>query len=106
MSGFLAPRFGRFDASLQLALTQNSFVVPRVATQLLQRNPEVLRLFANDPFPEGPPQAVRMLVYRFNYTDLATHRETGRFWTKTYAGDFRPALVREADGRIHEDGQP
>ncbi len=106
MSGFLAPRFGRFDASLQLALQQNSPIIPRVAEQLLRRNPAVMRLFAADPFPDRPPGVVRMQVFRFAFTDWAAYRRTGRFWRKEYSGDLRPALVLDADGRVREDGAP
>jgi hypothetical protein len=105
MSPFLAPRFGRFDAAMQLALLQNSPVVPRVAEQLLRRNPDVMRLFAGDPFPDHPPGVVRMEVFRFAFTDRTTQRQTGRYWIKQFAGDLRPALILDAQGCLHQDGE-
>jgi hypothetical protein len=105
MSPFLAPRFGRFDAAMQLALFQNSPVIPHVAEQLLRRNPDVMRLFARDPFPDRPPAVVRMEVFRFAFTDRATQRQTGHYWIKQFAGDLRPALILDAQGHLHQDGE-
>ena len=104
MSPFLAPRFGRFDAAMQLALLQNSPVILRVAEQLLRRNPDVGRLFAGDPFPDRPPDVVRMVVFRFAFTDRATQQQTGHFWIKQFAGDLRPALILDAQGQLRQDG--
>ncbi len=94
MSPFLAPRFCRFEATLQLVLDGRSPVslIPDVARELLQNNPEVIGLFASNPFPDAPPGMVRMIVYRYTYTDLKTHRETGRYWNKTYVGEYAPPL--------------
>lgn len=106
ISPFLAPRFARFDASLQLALAQNPFIVPRVAEQLLRQNPAVRRLFADDPFPDAAPQAIRMAVSRYRFNDWATWRQTGKFWRKEYAGDLAPALILDPDGTIRPDRAP
>lgn len=92
MAPFLAPRFGRFEASLQLVLDAHQPVglITDVARELVQGNPDVLGLFASNPFPTIPPTMVRMIVYRYTYTDLKTHRETGRYWRKEYVGDYAP----------------
>ena len=94
MAPFLAPRFGRFDATLQLVLDGLQVtLIPDVARALIEDNPHVIRLFADNPFPDGPPTMVRMMVYRYTYTDLKTHRETGRYWNKTYVGDYAPPVM-------------
>jgi hypothetical protein len=36
-----------------------------------------------------------MMAYRYTYTDLKTHRETGRYWNKEYAGDHAPPITAE-----------
>lgn len=100
MSPILAPRWDRFEASLQLGLAQNSPVIPRVAEELLRRNPDVMRLFASDPFPDRPPDVVRMMVFKYTYTSLAERRRTGHYWRKEFAGDVRPALVLDETGHI------
>jgi len=102
MSPFVAPWFPRFEATLQLAVfVPSPPIIPRVAQLLVQRNPDVMGLFAGDPFPDKPPTIVRMPVYRFTFTDLQTQRRTGRFWNKTYVGDYASpvSLVPGSGGR-------
>jgi hypothetical protein len=95
MAPFLAPRFGRFEATLQLEFDggTQSTLIPEVANQLVQGNPDVIGLFARDPFPDAPPNIVRMMVYRYTFTDRRTHRITGRYWNKEYVGDYAPPLT-------------
>lgn len=100
ISPFLAPRFARFESSLQLALYQQSPVLPEVARQLILRNADVMRLFQADPFPDQPPTLVRIAVFQFSFTDLTTYRETGRYWTKGYVADFTQPISLDAEGRI------
>jgi hypothetical protein len=100
ISPFVAPWFPRFEAALQLAVFFRSPpIIPTVARLLVQRNPEVTGLFAKDPFPDAPPTIIRMPVYRFAFTDLETHRRTGRFWIKTYVGDYAPPARLEPNGQ-------
>lgn len=96
MSPFLAPRFGRFEASLQIVLYDDTgaTLFPKIARELVEGNQDVIGLFARNPFPDAPPQAVRMIVSRYTFTDRKTQRETGRYWNKVYVGDFtRPAIA-------------
>ena len=104
MSPFLAPRFARFETSLQLALYSNSPVILRVARKLLERNPDVMSLFETDPFPDRPANMIRILVYKFSFTDLPTYRRTGRFWDKHYESDLVPPIYWDASGRIGGGG--
>jgi len=99
MSPFLAPRFGRFEATLQLLLDTGgqADLIRGVAWELVHGNPGVTGLFASNPFPDAPPTLVRMMVYRYTYTDLETHRVTGRYWNKEYQGDYAAPVT--ADGR-------
>ncbi len=100
--GFLAPRFSRFEATLELEVTggRKSPVFPAVAGHLLARNARVMDLFRADPFPDRPPTVVRMRGYRLKFTDLETRRRTGRFWTREPAGDYLPPMYRDAQGGI------
>lgn len=95
MSPFLAPRFGRFEATLQIVFDAGPQVplIPDVAHALLQGNSDVIRLFASNPFPDAPPTIVRMMVYRYTFTDPKTHRDTGRYWNKEYVGDYAPPVT-------------
>jgi len=106
LSPYIAPMYRRFEATIQIA----SFSVPKtpfytaVAAELISRNPDVMRLFKSDPFPDRPPTMVRMPVYRLTFTDLATHRQTGRFWNKEYEGDYQPMVYLDDRGQLAGGG--
>ena len=59
-----------------------------------------MALFRGDPFTGRPPAIVRMPVYRFRFTDMATYRRTGRFWSKEYIGDYAQPIYRNARGHL------
>jgi TPR repeat protein len=102
--GFIAPRFSRFEATLELEITRGrkSPVYPAVAAHLLAGNPQVVALFRANPFPEGPPTAIRMRGYRLAFTEAVTRRQSGRFWTREPAGDYLAPLYRDQTGNIAE----
>jgi predicted DCC family thiol-disulfide oxidoreductase YuxK len=66
---------------------------------LLTGSQPVLDLFAYNPFPDEPPSYVRAKLYQYHFSDWNTRRETGAWWTRTYAGEFYPAagLVRRSE---------
>jgi hypothetical protein len=101
--GYVAPWFPRFEASLQYAVRLPKCpLIPRVAALLIARNTDVMKLFKGDPFPDQPPTAVRMPVYRFSFTDLGTFRGTGNYWKKDYEGDYMPPVYLDSRGEITE----
>jgi lipase maturation factor 1 len=104
LSGFIAPWFARFEATLQIATYTNprSRLMPKVAAKLIERNPDVMGLFKEDPFPDKPPTMIRMPVYLMKHTDPATHRRTGLYWTKTRIGEFLPMVYVDDNGRVTE----
>src|SRR6266704_1571300 len=73
----LGPRPGAryFDALLARLLTAPEVVAP---------------LFARDPFPAPPPRFVRVAIYRYRFTDVATRRATGAWWQRELEGRSRP----------------
>ena len=50
--------------------------------RLLQNEPDVLQLMAKNPFPDKPPRYVRVIVYDYAFSDAATRRQTGAWWTR------------------------
>ncbi len=102
ISPFIAPWFPRFEGTLQIESWNNrkSEIYPAVAAHLLTRNPEVMTLFASDPFKDQPAQLLRMRGYRLTFTDFATWRRTGHYWTRTPLGEYLPMLQRSAQGAI------
>ena len=104
IADFFAPRFGRFEATLQIVVWngRKAPLIPVVASHLLARNPAVVALFRRDPFPDRPATIVRMRGYRFTFTGPETYRRTGDFWRKEFAGDYHPAIYLNDRGEMAE----
>ncbi|HEV2386235.1 MAG TPA: lipase maturation factor family protein [Candidatus Acidoferrales bacterium] len=101
--GFFAPYQPRFDWNLWFASLgpwRESPWLLRVEEMLLENDPDVLRLFAGNPFGGKPPLQVRAVLWQYWFTDPATKRSTGRWWRRQSQGLFAPALEREPDGRF------
>ncbi|MGB6821863.1 MAG: lipase maturation factor family protein [Candidatus Acidiferrales bacterium] len=98
-----APYQPRFDWNLWFASLgswrQYQFVV-NTEEALLDDSPEVLSLFAHDPFPDGPPQEIRAVIWQYWFTTLDVKRQTGDWWTRKLLGLYAPTLIREPDGRF------
>jgi lipase maturation factor 1 len=66
--------------------------------RLLEGSPDVVALFAADPFPNQPPLYVRALLYDYRMTDRdrETRRRTGAWWQRELLGLYVPpcTLVR------------
>jgi hypothetical protein len=62
--------------------------------RLEQGSPRVIELLANDPFPDQPPRYLRVLAYRYEFTDAAERAETGAWWKLTYLGEFPRVVPR------------
>jgi TPR repeat protein len=109
ISPFIAPRFPRFEATLQIEVSTRdkpAELYSAVATQLLLRNSEVMRLFERDPFPDRPPQMIRTARYRMYFTDFATYRSKGLFWERDYLGEYLPMKFLDATGQVAEATTP
>ncbi len=104
IGGFIAPWFARFEATMEIEVLsgRKSPLLSAVAGHLLVRNPRVMALFASDPFADRPATMVRMRGYRLAFTDLKTHRETGRYWRREPAGDYLPMMLIDEQGQITE----
>jgi hypothetical protein len=65
--------------------------------KLLEGDRGVLRLLANDPFPEAPPRWVRARFYRYRFAD--PDDASGAWWTRELLGDWLPPLSAQ-DARL------
>jgi lipase maturation factor 1 len=101
--GIYAPYQPRFEWNLWFASLgswrEYRFVV-WTEERLLKNDPDVLALFAKNPFAEAPPKQVRAVIYQYWFTDLKTKRATGNWWRREVLGDYAPGLEREPDGKI------
>jgi lipase maturation factor 1 len=101
--GIYAPYQPRFEWNLWFASLgawpQYRFVV-WTEERLLTASPDVLALFARNPFPGKEPQEVRAVIYQYWFTDMKTKRATGMWWRRELLGNYAPTLEREPDGKI------
>ncbi len=83
---FVAPHQPRVDFQLWFLALGGRARGERYFDALLARCLEepraVAPLFSRDPFPETPPARLRVLMYRYRFTDAAARRATGAWWTR------------------------
>jgi hypothetical protein len=95
---FVAPHQPRVDWQMWFAALEscgeNQWLV-NLLGRLLQGEPSVLRLLATNPFPAGPPRYIRTLLYEYRFTDRATRKATGAWWTRQLQGAYCPVVSRE-----------
>jgi lipase maturation factor 1 len=97
-----APYQPRFDWNLWFASLghwRSNLIVPRTEERLLEGSPDVLALFAGNPFPQ-PPRQIRVLLWQYWFTSMQEKREQGLWWRRQLLGNYAPTLGRDASGRI------
>ena len=73
-------------------LFSRSSGLERLVQRLLEGSPSVIKLFRANPFPQGPPAAIRVSLYMLRPTSRAERRRTGAWWQRDYLGPhLRPA---------------
>lgn len=65
--------------------------------KLLANERATLRMLATNPFPDGPPKAIRAVLYRYRFTTWRERRETGAWWERTRIREILPAISRSPD---------
>jgi hypothetical protein len=101
--GIYAPYQPRFDWNLWFASLDNWRDNPWVvhAEELLLINdPEVLSLFASNPFAGKAPTQMRAVLWQYWFTNLSIKRQQGLWWRRQQLGLYAPELQRQADGSI------
>ena len=88
-----APYQPRFDWNLWFASLGNVSSDPWVMSveqRLLENEPDVLSLFAANPFAGAPPKAVRAVLWRYWFTTREERARTGAWWNRTFLGEYAP----------------
>ena len=67
--------------------------------KLLHNDPGALSLLDGNPFPEGPPRAVRALLYRYEFAPPGN--ADGAWWRRTLLGTWLPELGAD-DQRLRD----
>ena len=93
---WVAPHQPRLDWQMWFAALQGSYQrtpwFPHFMVALLQGKPKVLRLLAENPFPDTPPRYVRATLYDYHFTDIATKRSEGTWWSRERKGIYCPTI--------------
>jgi len=98
-----APYQPRLDWNLWFASLgewRDNPLVLRTQRRLLSRDPDVLALFAANPFPQAPPRQVRAVLWQYWFTSMAEKREHGLWWRRELLGLYAPAVRLEPGGKI------
>jgi hypothetical protein len=98
-----APYQPRLDWNLWFASLgewRDNPMVLRTERRLLSNEPDVLSLFAANPFPQGPPRQVRAVLWQYWFTSMAEKREHGLWWRREFRGLYAPAIQLEPDGKV------
>ena len=101
--GIYAPYQPRFDWNLWFASlgTWTQYpIVPRTEEALLNNDPDVLQLFAGNPFPDKPPQMVCAVLWQYWFSTMDEKRTEGLWWHRKLLGTYAPTLAKDPEGRI------
>jgi hypothetical protein len=69
--------------------------------KLLEGDSATLSLLKTNPFPQGPPQYIRAMLYEYRFTTPEERRETGEWWSRTLAGTYLPASSLRVERPVH-----
>jgi predicted DCC family thiol-disulfide oxidoreductase YuxK len=100
---FTTPHMPRLDwqmwfAALEIYESHGQSIpgwLPQFLYQLQQGNPEVLALLEKNPFPDSPPNQLRLRVFLYTFTSADEHEKTGAWWTH----DPDPVLTLTSQAR-------
>lgn len=88
---FIIPHQPRLDWQIWFVPPQFSsqmYWFKRFMRRLAQGSPDVLALLKNNPFKNRPPNYLRVMVYRYKFTNFAERKETGNWWKRELLGEF------------------
>lgn len=91
----VAPQQPRLDWQMWFAALSDFRNNPwflNLAFRLLQGEPTVLKLLANNPFPKGPPQYIRARLYDYSFTNESERHKSGHWWKRELVGDYLPSI--------------
>jgi hypothetical protein len=100
---FVAPYHPRLDWQMWFAALSDFRREPwflEFCRHLLMGSPQVLGLMDVNPFPDAPPRYLRAITYDYHFTDAATRRAGGAWWTRRPFQLYCPVLALEGDHLI------
>ena len=88
---FIVPHQPRLDWMMWFVPTQHPeqmFWFGQLLWKLKQGSSQVLSLFAENPFPDGPPEYLRVTAWKYRFTTPAERWGPGNWWAREYLGVF------------------
>jgi hypothetical protein len=101
--GIYAPYQPRFDWNLwfaSLGRWDQSAIVPRTEARLLTNDPDVLELFAKNPFPNAPPKQIRAVLWQYWFSSTSEKHAQGVWWRRELLGLYAPTIQLDSDGKV------
>jgi hypothetical protein len=99
---WVAPYQPRLDWQLWFAALESPDSNPWVGTiceRLLRGDPAVMGLFSGNPFPGRPPHYMRVVRYRYEFTDPPGRARTGNWWRRTPIDFYIPTVSLTEEAR-------
>ena len=93
--GWCAPHQPRLDWQMwfaALGTPQQNPWFSGLVIRLLQGSGDVSRLLAHNPFPDQPPHYIRAGFYRYRFTTVEEHRQSGAWWKRQELGEYLPTI--------------
>ena len=86
---FIGPHMPRLDWQMWFAALNppgHRHLLHSLMMHLFEGHPATLKLLADNPFSRQPPAYLQMVLFKYEFTDRSTRRETGRWWTRQQIG--------------------
>ena len=96
--GWCAPHQPRLDWQMwfaTLGTPQQNPWFGGLVVRLLQGSGDVSRLLSRNPFPDQPPRYIRASFYRYRFTTVEEHRQSGAWWKRQELGEYLPTVSLE-----------
>jgi predicted DCC family thiol-disulfide oxidoreductase YuxK/uncharacterized membrane protein YphA (DoxX/SURF4 family) len=93
--GWCAPHQPRLDWQMwfaALGTPQQNPWFGGLVVRLLRGSRDVSRLLARNPFPDQPPRFIRASFYRYRFTTVEEHRQSGAWWKRQELGEYLPTV--------------
>jgi len=88
---FIVPHQPRLDWMIWFVPPRNKEMLywfDRFLLRLQQGSAEVLDLLEYNPFPDKPPNYLRVQVFQYRFTSMEERNQTGQWWKREYLGQF------------------
>ncbi len=101
MPAFVEPHQPRLDWQMWFAalggdVRQNRWFLGLVL-RLLKNESVVVQLLQTNPFPEKPPRYLRANIYRYRFTTIAEHSQSGDWWRREDPRSYLPEVSLQGE---------